>query len=422
MSPKPLGDRKGVRDFDPGRDSRDVHRIWREVGWIDRDQEELMDIFLGSTSTALVGTIDDSAETLCIASPGTMRLFDTDLSMSAVTGVTTSMLGRRQGLALRTTAELVAREADLGLALSGLGMFEQGYYNLLGFGTCGYEHWMRLDPSHLQVPGNRPERLPVRLSLDDAGEIHECRLSRMKRHGSCCLLAPETTKAEMRWGKNPIGLGFRDEDGVLTHHFWMCSRDPEHGPFHVQWMVYRNREQLLELLWLISNLREQVDLVEMGEPPGVQLQDLVSQPIKTWRLSRKMKLDQGALAIAYFQFRMLDLPACVSVTRLPGVKDLSFNLALNDPITALLEERGGWMGVAGEYVVTLGEESSVRHGSKEGLPCLRTTVNAFTRLWMGTLKASSLAVTDRLEAPLELLERLDQAFASVPSPRPDWDF
>jgi hypothetical protein len=351
-----------------------------------------------------------------------MRLYGSDLSMSAVTGVTTSMLGRRQGLALRTTAELVAREADLGLTLSGLGMFEQGYYDLLGFGTCGYEHWMRVDPSHLRIPGERPERLPVRLSLDDAREIHECRLSRMRRHGSCCLLAPETTKAEMRWGKNPIGLGFRDEHGSLTHHVWMCSREPEHGPFYVQWLCYRNWEQLLELLWLISNLREQVDVIEMGEPPCIQLQDMLSQPIKTWRLSRKMKLDQGVLAIAYFQFRMLDLAVCVAATRLPGVKELSFNLSLDDPIAGLLEEREGWKGVAGEYVVSLGEVSSAISGTRDGLPVLRATVNAFTRLWMGTMKASGLAVTDSLEGPAELLEQLDQAFAPVPSPRPDWDF
>ncbi|MBN1433213.1 hypothetical protein JW921_00530 [Candidatus Fermentibacterales bacterium] len=414
----------GMREFDPGRDSADVQRIWREVGWLEPGKEEVMEVFLSSTSCALVGTIDDRAESLSISCPAVLRYLDGDLPMTAVTGVTTGLVARRQGLAMRVTAELVAREAQRGgFALAGLGMFEQGYYDRLGFGTGGYQRWVSFDPARLRVPGGRPSALPARLGADDWREVHACRLSRMRGHGACSLLPPEATRAEMMWGRNAGGLGFRDGAGTLTHFLWMTSREPEHGPFEVPCMAYRSYDDLRDLLWLLSGLREQVDLIHVCEPAGIQLQDILASPMRTWRTTRRTRLEQGTVGIAYFQFRVLDLRACVGAAHLTGCSGIRFNLELHDPLEAHLDvDSTGWRGCSGDFTVGLGSESALSKGHTRGLPLLRSSVNAFTRMWMGTLPASGLAVTDDLVGPPGLLRELDAALLPARDPRPDWDF
>ena len=97
---------------------------------------------------------------------------------------------------------------------------------------------------------------------------------------------------------------------------------------------------------------------------------------------------------------------------------VEFNLALDDPAAGRL---GDWGGVAGDYVVTVGAPSRAVGGHRDGLPTLRTTVNAFSRLWFGVRPASALATTDPIEAPAELLDRLDRAVC-LPAPHPGWDF
>jgi len=49
-------------------------------------------------------------------------------------------------------------------------------------------------------------------------------------------------------------------------------------------------------------------------------------------------------------------------------------------------------------------------------------VGAFTRLWLGVRSATSLAVTDDLSGPQELLRELDDVLLCFPDPKWDWDF
>ena len=74
-----------------------------------------------------------------------------DLRLSVVTGVTTSRVVRKQGLAGRLTAEVIAAAVEEGAQVSALSMFEQGFYDRLGFGTGGYEHMIRFDPADLNI-------------------------------------------------------------------------------------------------------------------------------------------------------------------------------------------------------------------------------------------------------------------------------
>ena len=125
-------------------------------------------------------------------------------------------------------------------------------------------------------------------------------------------------------------------------------------------------------------------------------------------------------AIAYWQMRICDLPACMALTHLDG-KDVHFNIELDDPITRFLDSDSKWKGISGNYVVTLGVESSAAEGSDAKLPTMKASVGAFTRMWLGVLSAGSLAVSDQLVADEKLIADLDRILR-LPDPKVDWEF
>jgi len=409
------------RPYDPETDLAAARRIWHEVGWIERGNDSHDEGFkvFSEGYRPLVATMNGEPECFVATGPGLMRYLDTDLPYSVVAAVTTSHVARRQGLASRLTAAAIARDAAEGALVSALGMFDQGFYNKLGFGTGGYEHWLAVDPAHLAVPvAARP---PLRLGRDDWKRVHRSRLARQRGHGGCTIDTTAATRAEMLWSANGFGFGYEDgPHGELTHHIWFSAKDLENGPLAAWWMSYQNWDQFLELMALVANLGDQVHLVRFREPPGIQMQDLTREPFRRRRISLKSEYETVTRAAAYWQIRICDLEGCVGAVRLEG-EPVRFNLALSDPIEDRLDEDAPWRGVGGNYVVELGAESSAIRGTGAALPTLTADVGAFSRLWFGVLPATGLAVTDRLSAPPELLAALDRALR-LPQPKPDWDF
>jgi hypothetical protein len=408
------------RDYDPPKDKDAVHRIWREVGWLEEGEKkaEAVDLLV-ECGRALVAEVNGEAECLVTTAPGTIRYLDEELPFSAIAGVTTSRVARKQGLAGRLTARAIASDAADGALVAGLGIFEQGYYDQFGFGTGGYEHWTGFDPAQLRV--DVAARVPRRITSDDWAIAHASRLARLQGHGSCNLIPPEVTRGEMLWSEKNFGLGYCDgPGGELTHHFWCWVKEAEHGPYTVGWMTFQTPEQFLELMALIRNLGDQVRLVKMREPQGIQLQDLIERPFRQRQVSEKSRFESHMHASAYWQMRICDLRGCLERTHLRG-DDVRFNLNLTDPIERFLAEDAPWHGIAGEYVVTLGPSSSAEPGIDGALPTLTASAGAFTRLWLGVRPATGLAVTDDLSGPPELLDELDWALR-LPEPKPDWDF
>jgi len=410
-----------IRAYNHETDFAGVARIWREIGWVEAgnaDQEEALGIF-AEQYDGMVAVDDGSPECYVATGAGSIRYLSEELPLSVVTAVTTSNVARRQGLAKVLTALSLAREAMSGAAVSALGMFDQGYYNRLGFGTGPYVHWHSLDPASLRVPvGARP---PKRLSVDDYEAVHASRLHRARGHGSCSVDAIAATRAEMLWADNGFGLGYADGPaGELTHHVWLSGKSLEHGPLEVWWMAYQTREQFLELMALLSHLGDNVHLVRLREPAAVQIQDLIERPSRRRRMTEKSDYEVKVRTHAYWQMRICDLESCLAATRLDG-KPVRFNLELSDPIEPLLGDGSPWRGIAGEYAVTLGPESSATTGHEAGLPKLVAGAGAFTRLWLGVRPASGLAMTDDLAGPSGLLADLDRIL-SLPTPQPDWDF
>jgi predicted acetyltransferase len=402
-------------DLDKHKDS--IHRLYKEVGWLEEGEENASDIFL-SGGNGWVAEVENEAEAHAHSMPATLRYLDQDLNASCITSVATSRIARKHKLATYLTAHAVAQDAMQGALVSILGIFEQGFYDQLGYGTGSYEQIVAFDPATLKI--KNPVRIPKRLSKDDGEMVHQSRLNRMRGHGSVNILPKEFTLSMLE-EKKGFGLGFFDgPEGTLSHHIWFWTKNIERGPYSVWWTSYQSYDQLLELLSILKSFEEQVFMIRIHEPQGLQLQDLLKQPLKERYISTKSNFERGIRSVAYWQLRICDLEGCLHHTHLKNT-DLSFNLILEDPISKYLPEEVEWRGIAGKYVLQLGPDSSCHIGEETTLSTLQASVGAFSRLWLGVRPASGLAITDNLSGPPELLSQLDDAFR-LPEPKPDWDF
>ncbi len=397
-----------IRSYRPS-DLSAVQRIWKECGWIESEEEavRLEDFF--ADASGVVATLDGAAECSGTSHAGVISYDGFDLPLSGVTSITTSRLGRKQGYAKAVTGRLLSEAAEAGAAVVLLGIFEQGFYDQLGFGTGPYTIHYRFDPASLTVP--YPSRTPVRLGPDDWEEIAGCLASRKRSHGGVSLDSATVYRAELAWVSSGFGLGFRSDQGELTH-FVYCMAKGEEGPYRVEALAYRDSEGLLELLGVLRSLGDQVRSVTVMEPPEVQLQDVISHPNRQRIVTRGTDFAAGGSAHAWWQVRILDLDACVRARTWSGAP-LRFNLGLVDPMSRLDES---WGGLEGSYVVEVSDESHVKPGTDDGLPTLEASVADFSRMWIGARVASSLSVTGSLSGPPELLTALDRAFR-LPRPR-----
>lgn len=401
-------------------------QIWREVGWIEggTPTEEAVTRFI-QAGRAVVAEIGGRAEALATTMPGDIRIGESLLPFSALTSVTAGRVARKSGAAGAATARVLAEDAEAGAAIAGLSMFEQGYYDRLGFGTGSYEHYISFDPAALQVPYG--ERLPVRLEPGkEAGscgalhaDMHAALCARMRPFCGVNLHPVEFTALAAEEGQNCFGLGFY-EKGELTHFFWGSARG-DYGPYRITFMAYRSWEQLIDLLGVLRRLGDQVRLVKMIEPPGFQMQSVLRKPFTSHITTRRGEYEVSAMAEAFWQLRILDLPRCLTALSFPCAEPLSFVLELDDPISTYLQEHAGWRGIDGEYTVTLGLESSARPGADTALPRLRCSMGTLSRLLFGVAPATCLAAAEPLEAPPELLQRLEEVI-KVPRPHFNWYF
>ncbi len=410
-----------IRPYDSERDEKAVRRIWEETRWIDRGDEgdaASLRVMLDH-SPALVAELDGEAECVTISSPATIRHLREDIPLGIVAAVTTSPSGRRAGLASRTTAALLRRDAEAGMMVSVLGMFEQGFYTRLGFGNGPCELRWGLDPATLSVPVSAAS--PLRITASDSADVHRAMRERALCHGGVRILNAAHIEAEMGWTEHPLGLGYRNEGGELTHFLWGELKD-ENGPLIITAMAWREPGQLLELLALLRSLGDQAHVVKMIEPAGVHLQDFITRPFRQANTSKGGEWRKGAEAEAWWQARINDLQGCLARTSLPHAGPaLTFNLHLDDPIAGFLPASGNWKGTSGDYVVELGKASSAEPGRRKGLPSLHAGVGGFTRLWLGCAEARAVAAAGRLEAPGQLLDDLE-ATLRLPVPRTGCEF
>jgi predicted acetyltransferase len=345
-----------------------------------------------------------------------MRHQNRDLSLGAITAVTTSRIGRKLGFAQNVTARQLATSAEDGASVAALGMFEQGFYNQLGFGTGSYEHFVTFDPGTLKTTA--PYRTPSRLTKDDWVDVHDALTTRKRMHGGVMLDPPMIVEAELGWTENGGGLGYYT-DGKLTHFIWFGTKEVERGPYRITMMAYRDTDELAELLTLIRSLGDQVYSITMSEPPEIQLQAFLNMPFRNRSRTKRSKHENGHESEAWWQVRVLDVAQALDgyVARRP----VRFNLSLTDPVQDYLDPGSAWRGIGGDYIVSLDDNSSATSGNDPDLPTLRADVGAYSRLFFGVAPATSLVLTDDMQAPEDLLVDLDAAFL-LPRPAVGLDF
>lgn len=406
------------RKFEYKRDIEAARRIWLEVQWLpDPKETEMLDAFL-KDGRALVADLNGNAECLVSAKSGSLKYLNEKIDLSVVASVTTSRIARKQGLATKLTAQLIAEEAEAGAKVSTLGIFEQGFYDQLGYGSGSYVSWMSFDPADINITNDF--RAPVRLGKDDAKKIHHAMQNRRTHHGGVTLYPEPFVEAELAWAKDGFGLGYEDgENGELTHFFYGSSKD-EYGPLSIYFLAFQTTAQFLELMALLKSLGDQIRLVKMREPGGMQLQDLIKNPFRSRIVTEKSKFEHTNRASAYWQTRICDLEACIKATHLNS-RPLRFNLDLSDPLADILSEREGWKGCAGKYTIEFGPVSNVVEGFDPELPVLVADIGSFTRLWLGVRPATGLTITGKLSGPDHLLKDLDEVLC-LPVPQTDWDY
>ena len=405
------------RPFDPKSDMPAMARLWLETAWIDSDTDaKVLDQFV-ERCTGTVAVARGEVEAAALCRMGEIRYERRDLPLAEVATVNVGLPWRGLGLGGRVCAEAVALGVRQGAAVSALGMFDQGYYDKLGFGTGSATRYSNVDPRLLDVP--RLTRAPVRLSEADSDRVAQCRARRYRAHGSANFPEdPGAAASEIGLQPKSFGLGFEGDDGTLTHHLWVKPKGEE-GPHKIVWMAYQNGEQLLELLSVIASWRDQVLSVRLEESPLLCLQDVMVRPFRHASQTHKGKHDQATSTIAWWQARITDLAACIAAVSLPG-SPLTFQLRLTDPIGRYLPDDAPWRGEGGDWLISLGPTSSAKRGSDPSLPVLEASINAFSRLWLGVLPASTLQVADDLRAPASLIEALDDRWR-VREPCLDWD-
>lgn len=404
-----------VRDFALSTDLVAIKKIWREIGWADSTSVEAgleISYAVGHTSVAtLKGEVECAVQTV----PGHMRLHQSDLSLCVVAAVTTSRVARGLSLAQKLTVRELAKAADRGDAVAALGMFDQGFYDKVGFGTGAYHNEFAFDPATLAV--DRELTTPRRLAVADFAEMHRILMARPRNHGAVTIGSAEFFHADIAMKEDGFGLGFVTDD-CLSHFVWITGKSA-HGPYRVEWLGYQNGEQLLDLLALLKSLSDQLYSVRMMEPPEIQLQSLLRRPFRSQAIAKEGKFLAEQEAYAWYQLRILDVAQCMAAVVWPGAP-LRFQLALHDPVQTLLGDHSGWQGVQGDYVIELAATSSARRGVETGLPVLDCSVGALSRLLWGVTPASSLCLTDNMRADKQLLSKLDRVFTE--RPHPFWDF
>ena len=407
-----------IRHYKKDKDRKACHRIWTECAWVEsKEDKKAMDTFV-SDGRNLVAEVGGQAECLACAKQGNLNYLGHSLNFSAVMAVTTSRIARKQGLASRLTAQLIAEEAAAGAHISGLGIFDSGYYDQLGYGLGSYETIRYFDPAQLKV--SVKHRTPTRLTTKDFKKIYTSLSSRYRTHGSIMIDSANFFKAELKWTGPSFGLGYPDKSGEGISHFIWCKTKGESGPYRITFMAWQNSEQYFELLALIKSLSDQVISIGLIEHPEIQLQQLLDKPFRHFDLTYKADKAARSSAQAYWQARICNLEACISACEFEGIP-LEFNLKLTDPITKFLDKQAPWQGLEGDYTIMLSTQSSVSPGLKNGLPTLTTDINAFTRLWLGVQTAKGLSITDNFSAPEELILYLDEYFR-LPKPSFEIDF
>ncbi len=402
-----------IRPLNLENDIDQMVKIWQEVGWLSSEEKPVLKI-LFQAGQGYGADLEDELEATLLSLPADINYEVNLLPVQALSGLVVSPRARRQRIGRNIMIRALEEAARSGQALSALIMFEQGFYDRLGFGLGGYKRVFTFDPEKLNIAEDPV--MPARLSIDEWKSVHQALKRRDRSHGGISIKSPEFIKAELEWDKNEsYGLGYYDDDGSISHFLWLWRQGDSHGPLLVKFLACRNQAQLLDLLAIISRLGDQIHAVKMSEPYCLRLRDFISYPHKQERKTTGGKLSYKSRVEAPGQLKILDLRRCIEALAIPGA-ELEFNLKLEDPLSKFAGEDSPAV-ISGEFSLKLGEESQLKEGTVQGLPTLQSSINAFTRLWLGSASPLELKASSQFSAPSELFRKLEETFRWLPEPQ-----
>jgi hypothetical protein len=418
-----------LNPFDFDRDMESVLRIWHETGWYDgedRQRAQIKAFFKANEGRSLVARLDGQAESVVHCTLGSMRYGTApaarEISVGAITAVTTSRVARKLGAASRLTARTIAEMGDDGAAVALLGMFEQGFYDRFGFGVGPYEHNVWAYPGSLRVPAEY--RTPERFDFEHhSDELHEAVVSRYRTHGGVVIGGERSTATVVNLDQQVSVYGYRTE-GSISH--WMAvEHTEEFGPDRVVAWAFQSPQQCLELLRLVQEWGDQVDLIRFIEPAWMQAQDFDADPVHNYRRTKGSKVHVRTDADAWWQVRIVNMDTCIAAME-PVAEPFEVVAEIEDPVADHLADSGysgSWEPLSGVWRLSFGRQHRAeRLADTSRNVDLRTSVNALSRWWLGVLPASSLGVIRQMDASHDLLRLLDPLTAQLPRPHPGWDF
>ncbi len=121
-----------------------------------------MEIFI-KKGDSIVTEYNNEVEALVSSNYGKIQYLGNELNYSNIGEVITGLTVRNKGLGGQLTAVKIAQEAASGIHVTGLGMFEHGFYNKLGFGTASGNKVYSFSPSALKID-KKSFRIPIRLT------------------------------------------------------------------------------------------------------------------------------------------------------------------------------------------------------------------------------------------------------------------
>ena len=101
-----------IRTVDKKKDIKSIQRIWHEVGWISPNEFKYLEDWI-KNSDGLVAEINGQPECYVTSIQGDFKYQENLLPFSCISGVTTSLIARKQKLAGNTTALKIAEDAIL---------------------------------------------------------------------------------------------------------------------------------------------------------------------------------------------------------------------------------------------------------------------------------------------------------------------
>lgn len=402
-------------------DCEDALGLWNEAGWAqDRTHAlEAADVLYSMGQTWVMDAQGSGLAALVSTIPGTIQHGIAQVPLSIVRSVLVSRRYRRRGLALRGTAQALATAYAAGAQTSILGIFDQGFYDRLGYGTGPAHILWRIDPGFLRAPV--PAAVPELLTLDDYEAVHRLRLRWANAHGQVVIPDPRATLTSLQMTLPGAMYGWWNADHTeLTHAIALTPNASMWGPVRVRFLFFETPAQFRELLGFLAGLGDQLRAIDLPGLAKIQWQDYVELPFARLRMGEGAALDTAPGALAYWQLRLLDLPGALASTSFHG-PEIRFVFDCTDPIERYLPADSSWRGCGGTWRVSLGQQSHAEAGDDTTLPRLTGSINGFSRLWIGARSASALELTGELSGQPDLLAALD-ACCLTPVPNPGWEF